>query len=272
MRDLAVYVSVLRLGLSAALMYRANFLFTAGLTVVVGVSVQLFLWGAVYGWGQHASIAGMPFGQMALYIALATLSLGLTRSGRVERMVAEEIRTGELVRYLLKPMAHAPYVLTMALAERLVSFPVVLLAALVALQVVLPEAPAPLSTGERLAWAVPFWVCGMVLNFLMGLGISYVAFWLDEVWTLHVVKDISLWFLSGQLVPLSLLPNGVRQLSEWLPFQYMAYVPAGILAGLIPEEALPLLLVRGVGWSILLSGIVALLWTTGLRRFGAYGG
>lgn len=272
MRSWAVYGSVLRLGLSVALMYRANFLFTAGLTVVVGVSVQLFLWAAVYDWGRQASIAGIPFGQMALYIACATLSLGLTRSGRIERMVAEEIRTGELVRYLLKPMSHAPYVLTMALAERVVTFPVVLLAAFVALQAALPEVPTHLSLGERLGWAVPFLVYGMVLNFLMGLGISYVAFWLDEVWTLHVVKDISLWFLSGQLVPLSLLPGGLRQLSEWLPFQYMAYVPAGILAGFIPGEMLPTLVVQGFGWCALLSGMVALLWRAGLRRFGAYGG
>jgi len=253
-------------------MYRANFLFTAGLTVLVGVAVQLFLWSAVYGWGRQQTFASIPFAQMALYIACATLSLGLTRSGRVERMVAEEIRTGELVRYLLKPVGHVPYMLSMALAERAVTFPVVLALALIAMWIALPELSFQLAIGQRLVWAVPFLLLGMTLNFLMGLGISYAAFWLDEVWTLHVVKDISLWFLSGQLVPLLLLPSGLRQLSEWLPFQYIAYVPAGILSGLIPMEAVFVLLGRALLWCVLLSSLVAMLWHVGLRRFGAYGG
>ncbi|GBD07399.1 hypothetical protein HRbin21_01223 [bacterium HR21] len=271
MRSPVLYLSVVRLGLSAALMYRANFLFTAGLMVVVGVSVQLFLWSAVYGWGQQQSFAGVPFAQMALYIACATLALGITRGGRVERMVAEEIRTGELVRYLLKPMAHAPYTFAMALAERAVTFPVVLLLALGAMWVALPWLPAHLAL-ERLLWAAPFLFLGMLLNFLMGLGISYVAFWMDEVWTLHVVKDISLWFLSGQLVPLALLPGGLRELSEWLPFQYIAYVPAGILSGLIPEERLGLFALRALLWVLVLGVGVAGIWRLGMRRFGGYGG
>ncbi|MCS7170081.1 MAG: ABC-2 family transporter protein, partial [Candidatus Kapabacteria bacterium] len=226
MSCLGVYASIARVGLSAALMYRTNFLFTAGLTVVVGVTVQLFLWLAVYGWGQQTAFAGVPFAQMALYVACATLSLGITRGGRVERMVAEEIRTGELIRYLLKPITHGPATLALALSERVVTFPIVLGLALVAAWIALPWLPAQAGV-ERVVAAAPFLAVGIVLNFLMGLGISYLAFWMDEVWTLHVVKDISLWFLSGQLVPLSLLPHGLQMVSEWLPFQYLAYVPAG---------------------------------------------
>ncbi len=271
MRGLGLYLGVIRLGLSAALMYRANFLFTAGLTVVVGVSVQLFLWSAVYGWGQQRSFAGVPFAEMVLYIACAALALGVTRGGRIERMVAEEIRTGELTRYLLKPISHTWYAFAMAVAERVVTVLIVPLLALGAMWVALPWLPAQLAL-ERLVWAAPFLGLGMLLNFLMGLGISYLAFWMDEVWTLHVVKDISLWFLSGQLVPLMLLPSGLRELSEWLPFQYIAYVPAGILSGLVPFEHLPVFALRGLLWAALLWGAVALLWRLGLRRFGAYGG
>ncbi|MEN3027064.1 MAG: ABC-2 family transporter protein [Chlorobiota bacterium] len=271
MSYLQVYASIARVGLSAALMYRTNFLFTAGLTVIVGVTVQLFLWLAVYGWGQRATFAGVPFAQMALYIACATLSLGITRGGRVERMVAEEIRTGELVRYLLKPIAHGPATFAMAVSERIVTFPVVLLLALVAVGITLPWLPLHVGI-ERVLLAAPFLVIGMALNFLMGLGISYLAFWMDEVWTLHVIKDISLWFLSGQLMPLSLLPYELRIVSEWLPFQYLAYVPAGIVAGLIPVEELPLFGLRAIAWCLLLMGGVAVVWRYGLRRFGGYGG
>jgi ABC-2 type transport system permease protein len=186
-------------------------------------------------------------------------------------MVAEEIRTGELVRALLKPVPHIGYTLAMACAERLVALPVVLGAALGVVWVALPWVTVSVVL-ERLLWALPFLLCGMVVNFLLGLGISYLAFWLDEVWTLHVVKDISLWFLAGQLLPLSLLPEGLRQLSEWLPFQFVAYVPAGILSGLLPVEQLPAFGIRAVLWCGLLAAAVALLWRAGIRRFGGYGG
>ncbi len=264
------YLAILRVGVSAALMYRANFLFTAGLTLLVGIGVQSFLWTAVYSGQSSRSIAGIPFEQMLLYVVCATLSLSLTRSGRIERMVAEEIRLGELSRYLLKPVGHAGYAIAMAAAERMVTLPVVLGLAAVAMSSILPVPLAKVA--EMLLAALPLLLLGMLVNFLLGLGISYLAFWMDEVWTLHVVKDISLWFLSGQLLPLSLLPSTAAQISALLPFQHLAYTPAGIMAELIPVSALPGLLAHALLWCGLLSCAVAALWRAGIRRYGAYGG
>jgi len=264
------YMAIFRVGISAALMYRANFLFTAGLTLLVGIGVQSFLWTAVYNGQSSRSIAGIPFEQMLLYVVCATLSLSLTRSGRIERMVAEEIRLGELSRYLLKPVGHAGYAIAMAAAERMVTLPVVLGLAAVAISIVLPVQLREVV--EMLLAALPLLLLGMLVNFLLGLGISYLAFWMDEVWTLHVVKDISLWFLSGQLLPLSLLPSAAAQVSALLPFQHLAYTPAGIMAGLIPVSALPGLLVHALLWCGILSCAVALLWRAGIHRYGAYGG
>jgi ABC-2 type transport system permease protein len=152
----------------------------------------------------------------------------------------------------------------------MVTLPVVLGLAAVAMSSILPVPLAKVA--EMLLAALPLLLLGMLVNFLLGLGISYLAFWMDEVWTLHVVKDISLWFLSGQLLPLSLLPSTAAQISALLPFQHLAYTPAGIMAELIPVSALPGLLAHALLWCGLLSCAVAALWRAGIRRYGAYGG
>ena len=110
------------------------------------------------------------------------------------------------------------------------------------------------------------------MNFLMGLFISYMAFWLDEVWTFHAIKDIALGLLSGMSFPLAALPHPWREVSSMLPFQFFAFVPASLMNGSMSTDVAPLYLLQALAWTLFMTLCVTAIWRAGLARYNAYGG
>lgn len=265
------YLGVMRAGFANAVEYRTNFLVETVAWLVVASAVNMYLWYAVYESSARLSLASITLPQMFGYIASATLVASICRKGRFERATGEEIRNGELNKYLVKPMTHIGYILAAATAERIISLQLTMLF------VLLIGLPLAFVAGVSLSWmgclcALPLLFCGMMIHSLLALMLSYLAFWLDEVWTFHVVKDISLWFLSGQLLPLSALPPDVFALSQFLPFQYIAFVPAALIVGMIPvSDALPYF-AGGMIWTGVLFGATLVVWKRGITKYSAFGG
>ncbi len=265
------YRGVFRAGLSNAVEYRTNFLVETVVWLLVSSAVNIYLWYSVYESSGQSHLAAMSLQQMMAYIACATLSASLCRKGRMERATGEEIRTGELNKYLIKPVTHLFYVTAASSAERFIALQLTLAFA------VLVGAPFAYFAGISFSLtgcllAVPMLLCGMMIHSLLALMLSYLAFWLDEVWTFHVVKDISLWLLSGQMLPLNTLPPAALQISHLLPFQYIAYVPASLMVGMIPaSEALPYF-AGAVLWVGIMLAAALLLWKRGIARYSAFGG
>lgn len=266
------YSAVLRIALANSMQYRLNFVSNVSLSLLVGAAVQMFLWKAVYSSTAHFSIAGMNVDQMLLYIACASICTTIAaRGGNTERNAADEIRNGDLNKYLVKPVSHSTYTLASALAERLVSLVVVLATA------ILVGLPLAHNAGISLPFsgiliALVLLLFGVCINFYMSMIISYLAFWVDEVWTFHVVKDISMWFLAGQLLPLSALPESVRKVSELLPFQYLGYVPTQFMTGTFQPSDAGIYFVGASVWLAILVGITWLVWQKGMKKYGAFGG
>lgn len=264
------YTAVIRVGISKAMEYRTNFISNSFLWLIITVFVQVCLWQAVYA-SSNGHIAGSSVSQMMLYIICASICLSLTYSGKVERAAAEEIRNGELNKYLLKPISHLLYTFASSLADRAFGFCfIVLLATIIGISASISGIISLSVMGCLLA--LLFVIFAIILRFLMSMIISYLAFWMDETWTFHVVLDISLWFLSGMMLPMSILPESVRRISDILPFQYLAYIPAGFLSGRLSQESA--LSIGGVGvlWIGILWGLTVFIWRRGVLKFGAYGG
>lgn len=271
LRYFRTYGAVFRTTLSYSMEYRTNFVMNNLFGLVIAASVHMYLWKAVYDSTPQMTIAAMDVGQMLLYIAVATLCARITEAGRLVRKASEEIRSGELNKYLLKPISHMMYSLIASLAERATSF-VFVVGLAFAIGIPLANHMDVSLSMEGVVLALPILLCGLVINLFMSITISYLAFWFDEVWTFHVVKDICLWFLSGQLLPMSALPDTARWFANVLPFQHLAYVPAGLILGSITPADYPYYLASALAWVGITAGITAFVWNRGLMRFGAYGG
>ena len=115
------YWGVIRAGFANAVEYRTNFLVETVAWLVVASAVNMYLWYAVYESSDRFSLASITLPQMFGYIACATLVASICRKGRFERATGEEIRNGELNKYLVKPITHIGYILAAATAERIIA-------------------------------------------------------------------------------------------------------------------------------------------------------
>lgn len=82
-----------------------------------------------------------------------------------------------------------------------------------------------------------------------------------------MAKNLALWLLSGELVPLDLLPETYKNFMLALPFANAVYIPVGYITGRISVD----LIYHGfytttVG--LLVMGVIsALMWKWGMSKY-----
>jgi ABC-2 type transport system permease protein len=79
-------------------------------------------------------------------------------------------------------------------------------------------------------------------------------------------------FVSGQMMPLDLLPPFWARLLKALPFHYMAYFPAVVFLGKVKGAELWWYLLGELLWAIAFMVLARALFRRGLRRYSAFGG
>lgn len=271
MSDLAAagkYAKCFGIGLKACAEYRVNLLFSiAGATSPV--VIQTALWLALYGNDPAETLFGFTFAQMVAYTVIAQLVSRLVRTD-FEYELNNDIKTGSLDRYLVKPVGYFGFRLCSFLGDKAaqtVALGAVLAVAIAILGAVLGFAVTPVSALLFIAsLAVAF-----ALNFLLFWCVGLAGFWLTEIGFLFEAVRIVIIAMSGGIFPLAVFgPVGERVL-RMLPFRFTIQFPAELLCGRVaPEEVLPSFAFAAI-WIAALAGASMLVWRRGLRRFAAVG-
>jgi ABC-2 type transport system permease protein len=115
-------------------------------------------------------------------------------------------------------------------------------------------------------------VMGFVIGFFFEACLGMVGFWLLEVTSLLWIVTTLNYFVSGQMMPLDLLPDFWAGLLRALPFQYLAYFPAVVFLGKVQGAALVRGLLAELAWAVALVLLTRWLYNRGLRRYSAFGG
>jgi len=110
-----------------------------------------------------------------------------------------------------------------------------------------------------------------VFSFLTQFTIASMSFWLKDAYSLRWVSLSVTRFLSGIIIPLSLLPEKLLNFGFFLPFQHLAYTPIQAIQGNIsPQQAvqgtLILIFWIGVAWII-----KEKTWQKGVHSYEAVG-
>lgn len=108
---------------------------------------------------------------------------------------------------------------------------------------------------------------GFTVLFLLMFLLGSLTFWLKSVLTLRDIFWVVLTIFSGELVPLSLLPEPLRFLQN-NPLACVYDVPYQVLSS---ENFLPLLALQATH-ILLLWGLASLAWRLGIARYESQGG
>ena len=126
------------------------------------------------------------------------------------------------------------------------------------------------------AWAllafVPVLVVAAVVSFMTGWVVAMGAFWTTRTMAINQMYFVAMFFFSGQIAPLSLLPGFIQSIANLLPFRWMLSFPVELLLGwLSPEETISGVVAQLIWLGVMLL-LLRLVWRAAVRRYGAVGG
>src|SRR5260221_419331 len=130
------------------------------------------------------------------------------------------------------------------------------------------HAPLHLECGAFAVSLFAAFSIGMLFCSLIGM----LAFWFLEISTFLFVVMMIEFFLSGQMIPLNILPTSMQPFLTFSPFGYEGYWPCMILMGKVPQAQLPQLLGIGFLWVGVFYFISGAIWKQGLKRYSPVGG
>jgi ABC-2 type transport system permease protein len=175
-------------------------------------------------------VGGFTLQSMLSYYVAGSFLASLEMSEGVSGEVSSRIRNGTFSKYMVIPVNVQGYFLFQELGTAayyaLFSFIAVTLSTLVFhIELTLTGDPA------QIFCAVVMIILGLTFMTSYHYFIGLLTFKFQDVgFFLHVQGNL-IAFLTGTLVPLSLLPVGVTEVLRCFPFYYITYMPAMILTG-----------------------------------------
>jgi ABC-2 type transport system permease protein len=260
------YLIYFRAMLSNSLEYR-GVLFVWILVEVVALSSSLFLWTGIF---RTNSMVGnyQLHGIISYYFLLPVI--GAFTTIFLSESLPREIKDGTISPQLIKPYNFALFRLLNSIAMKSTQFifkaPVYiiigfLLWPLISDSVKIANLPLLIITC----------VLAYLLHFLLDYSLSLLAFWIEDTWSFSLLKQITILIFGGLAFPLSLVPQNVNWIFDFLPFKFIYYVPISVIQGKLSPAEIMTDFLQLIIWMVILAVSGSWLWKSGMKKYGAYG-
>ena len=261
------YFSVVRMTWIQALEYKANAI-VGTFAIFSGLAIEFLIWKQVFQAQDLQEIRGFTFNGLMTYIFLCMIVGQLKSSWATSMEMIDSIRTGEMNKYLIRPISFFTYHFMMFIGHNSM-FYIVYTAVLILFPILLP------------GWAFPtiLHVIGFIAALLISIYLSYsiyfcmvcFAFWFGEVRALVIAYNISNIVLSGQIIPLRLFPDSVRNIINLTPLQFLVDFPVSIATANLPMNLWIPKMGMALFWCIIMTVAGRVIYRSGIRVYGGYG-
>ncbi len=248
------------------LSYRLNFVMWR-FRVVLQLLTMFFLWQALI--PPDGSLFGYTQSQMLTYILGTSLLTSIVLATRTAE-IGDQINNGTLSNFLIRPISYMKYWFARDLGDKAMnlSFSLVEVSILVAIfRPPLFLQTDPLYLGFAFIAALISMTMYFFFNYLLGL----FGFWSNEIWGPRFIFWIIINFFAGSLFPLDILPGQVFEVLKLLPFTYLLYFPLKIYLGSLGVSTILEGLFVSLIWTGILFLTVKIVWSKGLKLYGAEG-
>jgi ABC-2 type transport system permease protein len=257
-------LAALRNGFQDAIAYRLEFLIEILGSAFVPAAIQWVFWYALFQVGNTEEVGGMNYTQMIHY-TLTSLLFTQVRGGDHDFELQELIRSGQLSNYLLRPVGVVEFIYLRGIASRLFIAGFCLL---IGLTFGWLYGLSPV----RLLGAMFLAILGNIIHYQIGAALATTAFLWEEAYSILMVKNMAVSFLSGELIPLNLFPPSLHWIWKSTPFYLYVYGPTQYALGNWSHTDLLNSLGIAVLW--LIGGALAIraTWGLGMKRYLSLGG
>lgn len=251
-------------GFQDATAYRLEFLFEIAGSAFVPAAIQSVLWYAIFKIGGATRVAGMDYSDMIHY-TLTSLLFTQVRGGDHDFELAEMIRSGQLSNYLLRPVSVVEFVWIRGVAPKLFIAVFCLILGMIFGHFM---GLSPL----RLIGAMFLALLGNIIHYQVGAVLATTSFLWEEAYSILMVKNLAVSFLSGELLPLNLFPASMQWLWKSTPFYLYVFGPTQYALG--RWSGLEFAKQLGFAFLWVLAGAIAIKvsWGWGVKRYQSLGG
>ena len=237
-----------------------------------GSFIQYFLWMAIYGSSDNATLGGLSRDEMIIYIFMVYVTSSLVMI-TISDWVSDDVVKGTVAMNLIKPIDYRMSLIARAFGQviyRFLSPGVFIWIGLEIYKVTVLNLPVTSIYNIILfliSCIMSFFIC-VLFDFCFGM----VAFFTTYIFGMLMAKEALLSFLTGQLIPLSFFPPLVQRIFDFLPFSSMVYTPVMIYLGKYSGAELGFVLLRQAVWIVLLYVLGNLIWKKVTKRLVVLGG
>lgn len=272
--DATTWWTFFKISINERLVYRADFMLGT-LMRFLPTLTQIFLWWAIYDVISSKDIAGYGYQDMVAYYLMVIISRAFSSMPGLTSGIANQIRNGEVKKFLIQPVDMQGCLLMQRIAHKLVYY----LIAVLPFALVFFMCRDFFVQGWPPTDALIVFLASLILSFLLGFYlescIGLIGFWFLEVTSLTFIYMLMNFLLSGHMFPLELLPSDpidIRGLVEFLPFKFLAYFPAAVFLQKVEGAEMYNGLALLVFWVLFFMILSRVLWWRGIKRYSGYGG
>ncbi|MEJ7652557.1 MAG: ABC-2 family transporter protein [Chloroflexia bacterium] len=191
-------------------------------------------------------------------------------TGSIEiHTVGYEIQNGDLSARLLLPVHPGLRSLASNVGYKAIGIFVLVPTVLLLAAIFRPEFD---TTAPMVALGVVSTLIAALLQFLVGYSVALLSFWITRADAVMQLNSMFLLLLAGQIAPIALLPDGLRQAANVLPYRYMLSLPGELFTGTLNASAAA----AGLGiqclWLVAAWFLVRAVWRRGVYHYSAVGG
>ena len=225
------YIAVAKIHFKAQLAYRFEVMMTA-LSTIWRVVFAWILWGAIF--AARDEVGGFTHQAMLSYYLISSFFATMDVSGGVSGGMCGEIcgriKDGTFSKFMVIPSNPQLHFLSQTLGSSAYYGLFALLAAVVS-AFIFRINPSITTDPAAILLAVSMFLLGIVFmngyQFFLGIWAFKLQ---DTLFLTHLLTDV-VYFLKGEMIPLSLLPAVFERALRFLPFTHTLYTPAMLLIG-----------------------------------------
>lgn len=254
------------MGMKGSFVYRFNFIMSL-VTTPIALIVFYFLWKSIFEFSGQEVIRGFTFESMIAYYALNML-IGFLVWTYVDEELEQSIINGTLTPILLRPLNYFWEIFSEHMGMNAIAIMIEIIPLTIIAAIFFGLGIPSLINGILFILII---IMAIFLNFTLAYLIGLTSFWFKEIGGIRRVRRILVAFLAGSFIPLTFFPAWVGKVSNFLPFQYIRYVPITIYLGNYALDHSLWLFLIALIWTIGLYIVSRLVWKVAYKKFAGSG-
>jgi ABC-2 type transport system permease protein len=263
------YWSIFKISFQQEFTYKSNFIMWR-LRNIFRIIVTYFLWNTVFA-GSSQIFFGYNRSGIFTYVFSLMAVIAIVSSARSQDIV-NDIASGDLSNYLVKPINYFKYWFTRDMASKVLNLAFAAIEFSVLFYIFKPDLYFQNNIYSLLAFFVSL-IIATAIFFYVTFIISSVPFWAPELgWpSQFLVTIVIVEFLSGALFPIDILPAALQKVLMLTPFPYMVFFPIQVYLGKLTGAQLMYGFLISIIWAFVLWFLLKVVWQNGLKAYGAFG-